>query len=86
MYFLKFAGHFCFLFSEMILGFFLYFLKNNLVLVVLGLRCCAWALSSRGGQGLLLVEVRCLLLVVVSLVAAPRALGARGVVVVAHVL
>ena len=56
MYFLKFAGHFCFLFSEMTLGFFLYFLKNNLFLVVLGLHCCAWALSSCGGQGLPLVE------------------------------
>lgn len=42
MYFAKFAGHFCFLFSEMTVGFFfLYFLKSNLFLVVLGLRCCA---------------------------------------------
>lgn len=37
MYFAKFAGHFCFLFSEMTVGFFfLYFLKSNLFLVVLG--------------------------------------------------
>ena len=38
-------------------------------MAVLGLRCCAWAFSSRGEQGLLLVAVRGLLIAVASLVA-----------------
>ena len=40
-----------------------------LFLAVLGLRCCAWAFSSCGEQGLLFVEVRGLLIAVASLVA-----------------
>ena len=38
-------------------------------LAVLGLRCCVWAFSSCGEQGLLFVAVRGLLIVVASLVA-----------------
>ena len=37
-------------------------------LAVLGLRCCAWAFSSCGEQGLLFVVVRGLLIAVASLV------------------
>ena len=40
-----------------------------LFLAVLGLRCCAWAFSSCGEQGLLFVAVRGLLIAVASLVA-----------------
>ena len=50
------------------------FLKNKFIylflfLAVLGLRCCVWAFSSCGEQGLLSVAVRGLLIVVSSLVA-----------------
>ena len=51
------------------------FLKNfiylfiYLFLAALGLRCCTWAFSSCGEQGLLFVVVRGLLMVVASLVA-----------------
>ena len=41
-------------------------------LAVLGLRCCTWAFSSCGEQGLLFVVVRGLLIVVASLVAEHR--------------
>ena len=40
-----------------------------LFLAVLGLRCCAWAFSSCGEQGLLFIAVRGLLIAVASLVA-----------------
>ena len=40
-----------------------------LFLAALGLRCCAWAFSSCGEQGLLLVAVHGLLIAVASLVA-----------------
>ena len=40
-----------------------------LFLAALGLRCCMWASSSCGEQGLLFVAVRGLLIVVASLVA-----------------
>ena len=45
---------------------FIYFIY--LFLPALGLHCCAWAFSSCGKQGLLLVVVRGLLIAVVSLV------------------
>ena len=48
---------------------FIYFFIFNLFLAVLGLRCCAWALSSCGERGLLFNVVRGLLIVVASLVA-----------------
>ena len=38
-------------------------------LAVLGLRCCTWAFSSCGEQGLLFFAVRGLLIAVASLVA-----------------
>ena len=53
-------------------------------MAALGLRCCAWAFSSCGEQGLLFVAVRGLLIVVASLCCGARALGARASVVVAH--
>ena len=40
-----------------------------LFLAALGLRCCVWAFSSCGKQGLLFVVVRGLLIAVASLVA-----------------
>ena len=40
----------------------------NLFLVVLGLRCCAWAFSSCGERGLLFIAVRGLLILVASLI------------------
>ena len=40
-----------------------------LFLAALGFHCCAWAFSSYGEQGILLVVVRGLLIVVASLVA-----------------
>ena len=43
-----------------------------LFLAVLGLRCCAWAFSSCGEQGLLFVAVRGLLIAVASLVVEHR--------------
>ena len=43
-----------------------------LFLVVLGLRCCAWAFSSCSEQGLLFVEVWGLLTAVASLLAEHR--------------
>ena len=61
------------------------FFKNKFIylfLAVLGLRCCTWAFSSCGEQGLLLVAVCGLLIVVAFLVA--WALGAQASVVVAH--
>ena len=39
-----------------------------LFLAALGLRCCVWAFSSCGKQGLLFVAVRRLLIAVASLV------------------
>ena len=47
----------------------LFFFFFNLVLAVLGLRCCTWAFSSCGEGGLLFVVVRGLLIMVASLVA-----------------
>ena len=46
-----------------------FFFLINLFLAVLGLRCCAWAFSSCGKQGLLFVAVCGLLTAVASLVA-----------------
>ena len=43
-----------------------------LFLAALGLRCCAWASSSCGEQGLLFVAVRRLLIAVASVVAEHR--------------
>ena len=40
-----------------------------LFLAMLGLRCCAWAFSSCGKQGLLFIVVHGLLIAVASLVA-----------------
>ena len=49
------------------------FLKTLFILfyflAALGLRCCTWAFSSCGKQGLLFLEVRRLLIAVASLVA-----------------
>ena len=45
------------------------FFKINLFLAALGLRCCTWAFSSCGEQGLLFVAVHGLLIAVASLVA-----------------
>ena len=50
------------------------FFKNKFInftylfLAALGLRCCAWAFSSGGEQGLLFVAARGLLIAVASLV------------------
>ena len=52
-----------YLFIYLFIYFYLYFLA------ALGLRCCAWAFSSCGEQGLLFVAVHWLLIVVASLVA-----------------
>ena len=49
--------------------FFFFFFFKFLFLTALGLRCCAWAFSTCGDRGLLLVEVRGLLIAVDSLVA-----------------
>ena len=46
---------------------FIYFIY--LFLAALGLRCCAWAFSSCGEQGLLFVAVRGLLIAVATLAA-----------------
>ena len=72
----------------------IFFFKINylfLFLAVLGLRCCAWAFSSCGEQGLLFVAVRGLLIAVASLVAEHglqvpglQQLWHMGSVVVAH--
>ena len=48
---------------------FKFYLFIYLFMAALGLRCCAWALSSCGERGLLFVAVRGLLIVVASLVA-----------------
>ena len=48
---------------------FFFFLINLLILVLFGLRCCAWAFSSCGEWGLLFVVMRGLLIAVVSFVA-----------------
>ena len=53
-------------------GFFLFFFLVSLVLVALGLRCCAQAFSSCGEQGLLFLVVRGLLIAVASLVVEHR--------------
>ena len=45
------------------------FIFIYLSLAVLGLRCCAWAFSSCGEQGLLIIAVHGLLMTVASLVA-----------------
>ena len=52
------------------------FLKNLFIysiffLAALGLRCCTWAFSSHGEQGLLFVGAHRLLIVVTSLFAEP---------------
>ena len=57
-----------YLYKAVLLLFF-FFYKFTLFLAVLGLRCCAWAFSSWGEQGLLFVAVRELLIAVASLVA-----------------
>ena len=51
-----------------IISFFLFIYVFNF-LAALGLRCCAWAFSSYGEQGLLFTAVCGLLIVVASLVA-----------------
>ena len=56
-----------------------------LFMAALGLHCCMWAFSSCGRQGRLFTVVCGLLIVLTSLVAAPRPWSA-GSVVVAHVL
>ena len=58
----------------------------NLFLFVsaLGLHCCVWAFSSCGQWGLLFIAVPGLLIVVASLVAEHRTLGAWASVAVAH--
>ena len=48
---------------------YLFFILFYLVLAVLGLRCCTWAFSSCGKQGLLFVAVHGFLIAVASLVA-----------------
>ena len=53
-------------------------------MAALGLRCCAWAFSSRGKWGLLFGAVHRFLIVVASVVAEHGALGARASVVVAR--
>ena len=55
----------------------------NLFLAALGLRCCTWAFSSCGEQGLLFVVVHVLLIAVASRCGA-WALGAWASVVVAR--
>ena len=55
-----------------------------LFLAALCLRCCAWAFSSCGEQGLLFVVVCGLLVAVASLCFRAPALGARASVVVAR--
>ena len=52
-------------------------------LAALGLRCCAWAFSSCGEQGLLFVVV-CGLLIAVASRCGARALGVWASVVAAH--
>ena len=54
------------IFPHLLLFFILFYF---LFLSVLGLRCCTWAFSSWGEQGLLFIAVRGLLIVVASLVA-----------------
>ena len=51
---------------------------------VLGLRCCAWALSSCCERGLLFVVVHELLIAVAFSCCRARALGVRASVVVAR--
>ena len=70
---------------------FIYFYFIYLFLAAMGLRCCAWAFSSRGEQGPLFVAVRRPLIAVASLVAEHRLQARRlqqlwhvGSVVVAH--
>ena len=53
-------------------GFILFYTFIYLFLAALGLRCCVWAFSSRGEQGLLFVAVHGLLIVVTSLVVEHR--------------
>ena len=52
-------------------GRFFFFFLIYLFLAALGLRCCAWAFSSCGEQGLLFVAVHRLLIAMASLVAEP---------------
>ena len=54
--------------SPTLAGGFFFFFFIFLFLAVLGLRCCMWALSSCGEQGLLFIVVRGLLIAVASLV------------------
>ena len=58
------------------------FIFIYLFFAVLGLRCCVWAFSSCGEQGLLFVAVHGLLTAMASYCGA-QALGARAPVVVA---
>ena len=53
-------------------NFFFNFIFIYLFLAVLGLRCCTWAFSSCGEQGLLFVAVRGLLIAVASFVVEHR--------------
>ena len=62
--------------SDLVIHLFIYlFIRSfihsftHLFMVVLGLRCCAWAFSSCGERGLLLVAICGLLIAAVSLVA-----------------
>ena len=70
-----------FSFSHLFIYFKNYFIY--LLLAALELRCCAWAFSSCGQQGLLFIAVRGLLIAVASLCCRAQALGARVSVVVA---
>ena len=66
----KFLAHNAFWILKSLPFSFLFFFYINLFifLATLGLRCCAWAFSSCGEQGLLFVAVLGLLIAVVSLV------------------
>ena len=55
--------------TKSVISFFFFNKFIYLFMAVLGLRCCTQAFSSCGELGLLFIEVRGLLIVVVSLVA-----------------
>ena len=62
---------FFFFFKEFIYYLFIY------LLAALGLRCCAWAFSRCGGQGLPFIAVRRLLIAVASLAVEHRLYARR---------
>ena len=71
LFFLSFFPSFPSFLSSLPFPPFLFFLSSflHLFLAALGLRCCAWASSSCGKRGLLIVVVLRLLIVMASLVA-----------------